>query len=82
MPRDEHYKILQCFISWLYLSPLGHSRTVSLFSLSVGASNWRSNVYIILPVFANEAKARSLIKRGNVFTLPFKSDNVPNRTYQ
>ena len=46
---------------------------MSLFSLSVTASNCRSNVYIILPVSANEAKARSLIKRGHVFILQFKA---------
>ena len=32
--------------------------------------------YTILPVSANEAKTRSLIERGNVFTLPIKSYNV------
>ena len=32
--------------------------------------------YTIFPVSANEAKTRSLIERGNVFTLPFKSYNV------
>ena len=32
--------------------------------------------YTILPVSAYEAKIRSLIARGNVFTLPIKSYNV------
>ena len=74
--------LLSIFYSWapfvfeLIISPPGHSRTVSLFSLSVTASNYRSNVYTILPVSANEAKTSSLVERGNVFTLPIKSYNV------
>ena len=52
---------------------------MSLFSLSVTASNYRSNVYTVLPVSANEAKARGLIERGNVFKLPIKSYNVKKK---
>ena len=47
------------FLTLSYLSPPGHSRTVSLFSLSVTASNCRRNAYIILTVSTNEVKARS-----------------------
>ena len=49
---------------------------MSLFSLSVSASNYRSNVYTVLHVSPNDDKAGSLIERGNVFTLPIKSYNV------